>query len=72
MELLEIEQKSEMSREDAAALLHRVADSLARHNGIDLLQDGVKLQVRVPARVEVEFELEVEDDKTSLELELTW
>jgi amphi-Trp domain-containing protein len=74
MELLDIEEKREMSREEAAALLHEIADSLARHNGLQLMKNGVKLQIKVPAKVEFEFEVEVKDKvgKSSLELEISW
>ena len=74
MELLELEEKREMSREEAAVLLHEIADSLARHNGLQLLKGGVKLQIRVPAQVAFEFEVEVSDKEgeSSLELEISW
>lgn len=72
MELLEIEEKHALSREEAADLLRRLADSLARHNGLDLVQQGMKLQVRVPDRVEVELEVELGDDGGSLEIEINW
>ena len=32
MDLLEISEKRNLSREEAAKLLHRIADSLERHN----------------------------------------
>ena len=72
MDLLEITEKRSMSREAAAMLLHELADSLARHNGVDFLQNGVKLQVRVPDQVEVEVEVEIETDESSLEIEISW
>ncbi|MAT94860.1 MAG: amphi-Trp domain-containing protein [Halioglobus sp.] len=61
-----------MSREQAAGLLRELADSLARHNGVDLMQGGMKVQVRVPDRVEVEFEVELKKKKSSLEIEISW
>lgn len=72
MDLLEISEKRSMSREAAAMLLHELADSLGRHNGVDFLQNGVKLKVRVPDQVEVEVEVEIESDESSLEIEISW
>ena len=72
MELLEITETRNMSREDAARLLHTIADSLARHNDLEFERDGVKLRVHVPKQVEVEVELEVETDESSLEIEISW
>ena len=72
MELLEISETHRMSREDAAKLLHSIADSLERHNKLDFERNGVKLRVDVADQVEVEVELEVESDESSLEIEITW
>ena len=72
MNLLEIEEKQTLSREEAAELLHRLADGLARHNGVDLVQHGKKVQVRVPDQVEVELEVELDGEGGSLEIELNW
>ena len=72
MDLLEISEKRKMSREDAAQLLHKVADSLARHNAIDFVQNGVKLNVKVADKVEVEIEVEIESDESSIEIEISW
>ena len=72
MELIEIEEKRRMRREEAAQLLHELADALARHNSVDVTRGGVKLNVKVADQVEVEFELEVESDGSSLEIEISW
>lgn len=72
MDLLEISQKHNMSREDAAALLRRIADSLARHNELEFERNGIKLRVDVADEVEVEVELEIEADESSLEIEINW
>jgi amphi-Trp domain-containing protein len=72
MDLLDIKQKHKMRREEAAQLLHHIADSLASQNKLQLLQEGVKLVVNVPDQVEVELELELADDGNSLEIELNW
>ena len=72
MDLLEIEDSRRLRREEAAAWLHQVADSLARHNEIEFMRDGLRYRVAVPDEVELEVELEVEDDETKLEIELHW
>jgi amphi-Trp domain-containing protein len=61
-----------MGREEAAAVLRDLADKLARHNALDVLKDGIKLQVRVPAEVELEVEVEIETDESSIEIEISW
>ena len=72
MDLLEIEEKREMRREEAAKLLHRIADSLARQNNLQFVREGLKFVVDVPDQVEVELELEIGDDGNSLEIEINW
>ena len=72
MDLLEIEEKHEMRREEAAKLLHRIADSLARQNSLEFVREGLKFTVDVPDQVEVELELEIGDDGKSLEIEINW
>ena len=72
MDLLEIEEKREMRREEAAKLLHRIADSLARQNDFEFTREGIKITVDVSDQVEVELELQVGDDGTSFEIEINW
>ena len=72
MDLLEIEEKHEMRREEAAKLLHRIADALARQNDVQFVREGIKFTIDVPDQVEVELELEVGDDGTSFEIEINW
>ncbi len=72
MELLEIETTRRLPREEAAAWLHQLADSLARHNDVEFERDGVRYRVAVGDELEVEVELEVKDDHTKLEIELHW
>ena len=72
MDLLEIEVKREMSREEAARLLQHIADSLARQNNLQFDRGGKKFIVDVPDQVEVELELEIGDDGNSLEIEISW
>ena len=71
-ELLEIETTETMSREEAAAVLRRVADSLARHNELEFKLSGTRYHVVVPDQVELEVELEIDSDGSSFEIELNW
>ena len=72
MDLLEIEEKREMSREQAAKLLKHIADSLARQNNLQFDRGGKTFVVAVADQVEVELELEIGDDGNSLEIEINW
>ena len=72
MDLIEIEEKQTVSREEAARLLHQIADSLARHNQVEFQRNGKSLHVKVADQVELEIEIEIETDKSSLEIELNW
>jgi len=72
MDLIEISEQRKMNREEAAQLLHTIADSLARHNALDFVQRGIKLNVKVPDEVTVEFEVEIESDESSIEIEISW
>ncbi len=72
MELIEISEERKMAREEAARLLHELADSLARHNGLDLMHEGKKLRIDVPGEVTFELEVEMETDESSIEIEISW
>lgn len=72
MELLEIENERQLSREEAAAWLRELADQLARHNQLQLRQEGMKYTVRVPSPVTMEVEVEIEGDGAKLEIEISW
>ena len=72
MDLLEIEEKYEMRHEEAAKLLHGIADDLARQNDLSFVREGVKFTVDVPDQVEVELELEMGEDGNSFEIEINW
>ncbi len=72
MALIEIETKRNLSREQAAAWLRELADSLARHNDIEFEREGVRYEVAVPDQLEMELELEIGEDGTELEIELHW
>ncbi len=72
MDIFDVEQKERLSREEAAARLHDLADMLARHNDIEFNRGGMRFTVRVPDEVELKLELEIGSDKRELEIELTW
>ena len=72
MDLLEITENKRLSREDAAARLHALADALARHNEVEFDRGGVRFKVHVPDEVEFKLEIEIGDDGNELEVELTW
>ena len=71
-ELIEIEEKQRLRREDAAAVLRRLADSLSRHNELEFVRGGMRVHVEVPDEVELEVEIEVGTKGGSLEVEISW
>ena len=70
--MTEIEWQSKPGREEAAALLRRVADGLAAGGKVKLEQDGFELKVASADEVDMEIEVELEDGRTEVELELRW
>ena len=70
--ILEMETEETLNREELAARLHALADSLARHNEISFKREGIPYRIKVPDNVDVEVELEIDDDGTSLEIEISW
>ena len=72
MDLMEISEKETLSREDAAARLHALADALAKNNDVEFERAGMHIKVRVPDQVHFKLEVELEDDGSELEVELTW
>jgi amphi-Trp domain-containing protein len=72
MELLEIERKETLRREEVAKRLRALADALARHNAVEFDRGGTHFVVQVPDEVKVKVELEIEGDGVELEIELSW
>ena len=72
MDILEIEQKETVSREEAAARLKGFAEMLSRNNDLEFERGGMKIKVHVPDEVQLKVELELETDERELEIELTW
>src|SRR4051794_7346920 len=71
MDLFEIDETRRLTREDAAARLHALADALARNNAVEFERDGRRITVRVPDEVNLKIEVEI-GDENELEIELTW
>lgn len=71
MDLFEIDNTTTVSREDAAAKLHALADALARHNSVEFERDGRRITVSIPDQVQLKIEVEI-GDENELEIELTW
>jgi amphi-Trp domain-containing protein len=72
MELLELQEKTTLSREEAAARMHQIADELASGNDIILESGALRFVSKVPDEVKLKIEFEVEDGETEFEIELTW
>lgn len=72
MDLMEITEKDVLSREDAAARLHALADALAKDNEVEFDRAGLRIKVHVPDEVRFKLEVEIEDDGSELEVELKW
>ena len=71
MELVELEEKSTMSREEAAARLHAIADELASNNDFVVERERLRFVARVPDQLNLKVEFEIEDEGSELEIELT-
>ncbi|MFL5886811.1 MAG: amphi-Trp domain-containing protein [Thermoleophilaceae bacterium] len=72
MDLVELKEKNVVSREDAAARLHAIADELSSGNDVVMEREGLRFMARVPDQVQLKIEFEIEDDGSELEIELTW
>jgi amphi-Trp domain-containing protein len=68
----ETNQTQHLSREEAAARLHDLADALARNNAVEFSQADRRITVRVPDEVDLKIEVELGDEENELEIELTW
>jgi amphi-Trp domain-containing protein len=72
MELVELKEKTALTREEAAARLHAIADELASNNDVLIEREHIRFVAHVPDHVNLKVEFEIEDDGTELEIELTW
>jgi amphi-Trp domain-containing protein len=71
MDLFEMDETRTMTREEAAARLRALADSLAKHNSVEFSREGGRVTVAVPDEVKLKVEVELGDDN-EIEIELTW
>jgi amphi-Trp domain-containing protein len=72
VELVELKEKTTLSREEAAARLHAIADELGANNDVVIEREHIRFVAHVPDQVNLKVEFEIEDDGTELEIELTW
>jgi amphi-Trp domain-containing protein len=72
VELVELREKTTLSREEAAARLHAIADELAANNNVEIERGDLRFVAYIPDQVHLKVEFEIEDDGTELEIELTW
>jgi amphi-Trp domain-containing protein len=72
MDLMEITEKERLSREDAAARLHALADALAKHNEVEFDRGGIHFKVHVADEVDFKLEIEVDEEERELEIEVKW
>jgi len=72
MDLVEFEEKRQLSREEAAGVLRTLADQLARHNDLEFSREGLRYTVDVPDTVEMEIEIEIGTDESELEIAISW
>ena len=72
MDLVELKEKTTLSREEAAKRMHEIADELASGNDIVMQRDNLRFVARVPDEVHLKIEFEINDDGSEFEIELTW
>jgi amphi-Trp domain-containing protein len=72
VDLVELKEKTTLTREAAAARLHAIADELASNNDVVIERGDLRFVAHVPDQVHLKVEFEIEDDGTELEIELTW
>jgi amphi-Trp domain-containing protein len=72
MNLLELEEKRRLRREEAAARLHALADALASNNEVEFERGDLRFTVHVPDEVDFKLEIEIGDEEREIEIELTW
>ena len=69
---MEISHEETLKREAAAAKLRQLADSLSKHNGVEVDNEGMKYTVKVPNEVTFSFEVELTDEGGEIEVEISW
>jgi amphi-Trp domain-containing protein len=71
MDIVELQEKTILARDEAAARLHAIADELAKGD-IVLEREGLKFKAQVPDEVHLKVEFEIEKKGSEFEIELTW
>jgi amphi-Trp domain-containing protein len=72
MDIVELQEKTTLARDEAAARLHAIADELAKDGDIVLERDGLKFKAQVPDEVHLKVEFEIEKKGSEFEIELSW
>jgi amphi-Trp domain-containing protein len=72
MNLLELQEKQRLRREEAAARLHALADALASNNEVEFERGDLRFTVHVPDEVDFKIEIEIGEEGREIEIELTW
>ena len=73
MDLFDIDDAQRMTREEAAAKLHALADALAKNNSVEFDRAGRRITVRIPDQLDLKVEVELGGEgENELEIELTW
>ena len=60
VELVELEEKTTLSREEAAAPLHAIADELGANNDVVIEREHIRFVAHVPDQVHLKVEFEIE------------
>ncbi|MFE0461279.1 amphi-Trp domain-containing protein [Kitasatospora sp. NPDC058965] len=72
MKDLKFEQKSALSRLEAADMLEAIAAALRHGDGAELALGPGTVSLRIPEELRSEIEIEVGDGEIELEVELKW
>lgn len=72
MDIVEVEKKETLTRQEIATRLRRIANILAEEGEqLEFERGGMKFSVAMPEKVEFKVELEL-GDENELEIELNW
>ena len=71
-DLVELQEKHQVTREEAAARLHAIADELASGNDLIFQRADGRIVAKVPDQVNLKIEFELGDEESEFEIELTW
>lgn len=72
MDIVEVEKKETLTRQEIATRLRRIANILAEEGEqLEFERGGMKFSVAMPEQVEFKVEIEL-GDENELEIELNW